>query len=59
MASVPDLLTPREVAETLKISYENTLALIRYGGLPALKIGRQYRVKATDLAAFINSGGTK
>lgn len=59
MAQVPDLLTPREVADILKVSYENVLHLIRYGDLKATKIGRQYRVKSTDLTAFINQGGTK
>ena len=59
MMQPPDLLTPREVAEILKISYENALSLIKYGGLRAIKLGRQYRVSAKDLADFINKGGTK
>ena len=59
MATVPDLLTPKEVASVLKISYEGALNLMRYGGLKFVKIGRKYRVKASDLSAFINGGGTK
>ena len=59
MATVPDLLTPKEVASVLKISYEGVLNLMRYGGLKFVKIGRKYRVKASDLSAFINGGGTK
>ena len=59
MMQAPDLLTPREVADILKISYENVLGLIKYGGLRAVKLGHQYRVSAKDLVDFINKGGTK
>ena len=59
MAKAPELLTPREVAEILKISYEQTLHLIRCGKLQAIKIGRQYRITENDLTAFICSGGTQ
>ena len=53
--SMPEILTPREVAKILKISYENVLQLIRYNQLKALKIGRQYRVKSVDLSEFLNN----
>ena len=59
MVQVPELLTPRQVAEILNISYENALSLIRYGNIPCVKVGRQYRVKAADLSAFIRKGGTQ
>ena len=55
----PELLTPHEVAEILKISYEKTLHLIKSKDLKAIKIDRQYRIKESDLVAFINGGGTK
>ena len=55
----PELLTPREAADILKISYEQTLHLIKYGNLKSIKIGRQYRIKESDLTAFVNGGGTK
>ena len=57
MTNVPELLTPHEVADVLKVSYEKALDLIRFGGLPSMRVGRQYRVKASDLVAFINRGG--
>lgn len=38
------MLTPAEVAERLSISYDTALQMIKYSGLPYLKIGRQYRV---------------
>ena len=38
------MLSPAEVAEKLNISYDTALRLIKSGGIPHLKIGRQYRV---------------
>ena len=38
------MLTPAEVAERLSISYDTALHMIKYSGLPYVKIGRQYRV---------------
>ena len=54
-----ELLTVSEVAEILKISYGKTLHLIKYGGLKAMKIGRQYRIKESDLISYINSSCTQ
>lgn len=38
------MLTPAEVAEILKISYATALDIIKYSGLPYIKIRRQYRI---------------
>ena len=54
---MPEMLTPREVAELLKISYETSLAFIKYSGLDYLKVGNQYRVSAEKLRAFLNRKG--
>ena len=51
------MLTPREVAEILKISYEAALAFIKYSGIDYHKIGNQYRVSAEKLRAFLNKKG--
>ena len=48
-----DLLTVKEVAEILRVSYETALLYIRQNNL-ATKIGRQYRVPREKLAAHIN-----
>ena len=59
MASeVPKMLSPREVADILQVSYESALAFIRYSGIDYLKIGRQYRVSEAKLTAFLNKKGT-
>ena len=54
---MPDMLTPREVAEILKIGYEAALAFIKYSGIDYHRIGNQYRVSAEKLRVFLNRKG--
>lgn len=54
---MPEMLTPREVAEILKISYEAALSFIKHSGIDYHKIGNQYRVSAEKLRAFLNKKG--
>ena len=54
---MPEMLTPKEVATVLKVSYEAALAFIQYSGIDHLKIGRQYRVSKEKLAAFLQKKG--
>lgn len=54
---MPEMLTPREVAGLLKISYESALAFIKYSGIDHLRIGNQYRVSAEKLKAFLSKKG--
>ena len=54
---MPEMLTPREVAEIMKISYEAALAFIRFSGIDYVKVGRQYRVSRQKLEAFLNKKG--
>ena len=51
------LYTPREIAEVLKISYENALSLIKSGDIDSVKVGRQYRVEKSKLLAFLAGEG--
>ncbi len=44
-----EYLTPQEIAELLKVSYQNALAFIKDSGLPHFKVGRQYRVNRAAL----------
>ena len=55
---MPEMLTPREVAEILKIGYEAALAFIKYSGIDYHRIGNQYRVSAEKLRAFLNRKGS-
>ena len=57
MIALPEMLTPKEVAAILKISYESALAFIKYSGIDYIRIGNQYRVSAEKLKAFLNKKG--
>lgn len=52
------MLTPREVADILKISYEAALAFIKSSGVDYHKIGNQYRVSSARLESFLNRKGS-
>ena len=54
---MPEMLTPKEVAKVLKISYEAALAFIKYSGIDYHRIGNQYRVSAEKLRAFLSKKG--
>lgn len=49
----PTLLTAAEVADQLRVSTMTIYRLIRRGELPAVRVGRTYRVRATDLDAYL------
>ena len=51
------MLTPHEVADILKISYESALEFIKHGGIDYIKVGRQYRVNKDKLTAFLQKKG--
>ena len=50
-----DIMTLPEVAEYLKISEVTTYKMMQNGKLPAVKIGRSWRVKRDDLKQFIET----
>ena len=55
---MPEMLTAKEVAKILKISYESALAFIKYSGVDFLKIGNQYRVSKDKFEAFVRQKGS-
>ena len=54
-----EYLTPREVAEILKVSYGTALAIIKHSGIEYVLIGRQYRVSRKKFFDFLNKGGVQ
>lgn len=50
-----ELLTVQEVAALLKTSRQQVRKLIREQLLPAVKIGREYRIPAEYLDAFLQN----
>lgn len=53
-ASGAELLTPADVARRLSVTEPDALALIESGELPAKKIGTSYRVKRSELDAYLS-----
>ena len=49
------LLTVKEVAALLRVSGMTAYRLIKRGDLVALRVGRSYRVRSSDLAEYIKS----
>ncbi len=54
---MPDFLTPQDIANVLKISYDSALVWIKQSGIDYLKVGRQYRVSAEKFQAFLQRKG--
>jgi len=50
------LLTTQEVADYLGLTRRTIYTYIKSKTLPAVKIGKEWRVKKTELEAFINRG---
>ncbi len=53
-AVMPDVMTPAEAAEFLKVSAEDVVAAIEAGDLKARKLGSAYRISKDSLEAFLN-----
>jgi excisionase family DNA binding protein len=49
------LLTAGEVADRLRVSTMTVYRLIRRGELPAVRVGRNYRVRESDLDAYLEA----
>lgn len=49
------LLTAGEVADLLRVSTMTVYRLIRGGELPAVRVGRSYRVRSVDLDSYLEA----
>lgn len=47
-------LTPREVAEALRVSVQTVYHMLEAGEIPSVRVRRQYRIAAEDLKLFIS-----
>ena len=54
---MPRMLSSREIAEILGVSYETALAFIKYSEIDFIKVGRSYRVAEEKLEAFLRQDG--
>lgn len=50
-----DLLTPREVAEVMRVSTMTVYRLIKSGELPAIRVGKHLRIRGHDVAQFLDA----
>jgi len=55
----PGFLTPREVAAHLRVSPAVVLRLLRRGELPALRVGRAWRVEAEEFRRWTRRRRTR
>jgi len=53
------LLTPKEVAEELRVSKQSVSRWLRSGKLKGVKAGTLWRVKEEDLQEFIKEGNNE
>ena len=51
---MPDVMSPGEAAQFLKVSEEDVLAAIKAGDLKGKKLGKAYRISKDALMAFLN-----
>ena len=48
------LLTVAEVAATMRVSNMTVYRLIKNGDLPALRVGKKYRIRESDVDAYLS-----
>ncbi|HSL14812.1 MAG TPA: helix-turn-helix domain-containing protein [Actinomycetota bacterium] len=49
------LMTVAEVAATMRVSNMTVYRLIKSGDLPALRVGRSYRVRESDVEKYLST----
>lgn len=54
--SMGPLMTVAEVADSLRVSTMTVYRLIKSGELAALRVGKNYRIRADDLEAYLSQG---
>lgn len=52
MARLPELLTAQEVAQALRVDPATVRRWANDGTLPSIRVGRGWRFRADDVAAF-------
>lgn len=54
-AATTKFMTPQEVAEHLRVSKMTVYRLLKSGELPSVRIGRSWRVRESDVHAFLKA----
>jgi excisionase family DNA binding protein len=58
MIEMPEMLTPEQVAVYLQVNKKTIYRFIREGKLPAVRLGRHYRVSGENLGWFLRAQAT-
>lgn len=53
------LYTVAEVAQHMRVSNMTIYRLIKAGDLPAVRVGKNYRIRARDLGAYLDASSTQ
>jgi excisionase family DNA binding protein len=53
-SGMPDVMTPAEAAEVLRVAEEDVIAAIEAGELKAKKLGKAYRISKSSVEEFLN-----
>lgn len=53
--SGPQFLTVMEVAERMRVSKMTVYRLIRAGKIPAVRVGKSFRVREDELETYLNA----
>jgi excisionase family DNA binding protein len=53
-AARQQLLTVSEVADVMRVSNMTVYRLIKSGQLPAVRVGKNYRIRESDLDAYLS-----
>lgn len=55
----PEIMTAKNIAEYMDISYAKALHLLKYGNLPCIKIGHVFKVSRSVFSAWVNEPNKK
>lgn len=55
----PEIMTAKNIAEYLDISYAKALHLLKYGNLPCIKIGHIFKVSRNVFEEWVNEPNKK
>ncbi|MDO9302215.1 MAG: excisionase family DNA-binding protein, partial [Anaerolineales bacterium] len=53
--TMPDIMTPAEAAQFMKVTEDDIMSAITDGSLKAKKVGKAFRISKDNLEAFMNS----
>lgn len=55
----PEIMTAKDVANYLHMSYAKALYLLKYGDLPCIRIGQIFKVSRAVFGEWVNEPGKK